>query len=146
MADDLIDLPARKMNYPSVENNSTTGLGVVLNEQQVGQLIETSSKIVEGTVAIARDLVEIGRIRAQSQSEVEVIRARSQALVVVLRAETDRVMLEHDGVRTRSEAAISIIQAIMKNIPEADQSSRVAAIDILNDLVKTVLATEIHSK
>lgn len=145
MSDDLIDLPTRRRDSLPTSIDSHNNRGISLSEEQVGQLVNTGSKVAEGVMIIAHDLVDIARIRAQSSSEVDVIQARSQALVAELRAEIDRVMREQESVRTRTEAAVTIIQAVMNCIPETDHSSRAAAIDNLNELVRTVLVNDMRS-
>lgn len=136
MSKDPMDLPVRRVTTTSAAHHEVRPIPrVSLNERQVSSLIETGGKVAEGLMAISNDLIEISRIKAESQAEVAGIEARSSALVAALRAETDRLMALRKNIRTRGEAAAEVIRAVLENIPESDIASRQSAVAILSQLV-----------
>lgn len=141
MNKDPIDLPVRRVN-----SNSTVRLDFIpasripLNSNQVSSLIEKGGKVADGVMSIAKELVDISRIKAESQAEVAGIEARSHAMVAALRAETERLMEDRKGIRTRGEAAVALIKAVLEAIPESDHATRQIAIIRLNQLVATVVS------
>lgn len=146
MSNDPMDLPVRRVNStPVVRPDAQLVPRVSLKEQQVSSLIETGGKVAEGVMSIAKDLVDISRIKAESEAEVAGIEARSFAMVAALRAETERLMVVRKGIRTRGEAAVNVIKSVLENIPESDQASRQSAIALLNQLVATVVSENTSS-
>ena len=145
MNKDPINLPMRRNNSspavrPNVRQDSQLTTRGSLNEKQVSSLIETSGKVAQGVMSIAKDLVEISRIKAESAAEVAGIEARNHAMVAALHAETERLMAVRKGIRTRGEAAVEVIKAVLMSIPESDHAARQAAISNLNQLVATVVS------
>ncbi len=142
MNKDPMDLPVRRINStPAVRPGIQLVPHATLKNEHITALVETGGKVAEGVMSIAKDLVEISRIKAESHAEVAGIEARSHAMVSSLRAETERLMAERKGIRTRGEAAVALIKAVLKAIPESDHATRQIAIASLNQLVATVVAT-----
>lgn len=141
MSNDPMDLPVRRINStPTVRPNAELVPRVSLTEQQVSTLLETGGRVADGVMSIAKDLVEISRLKAQSEAEVAGIEARTHAIVASLRAESERLIAVRKGVRTRGEVAVSLIKTILETIPESDHVARQNAIAMLNQLVATVIS------
>ena len=141
MSNDPMDLPVRRINSTLTgRQNAELVPRVSLTEQQVSTLLETGGRVADGTISIAKDLVEISRLKAQSEAEVAGIEARTRAIVASLRAETERLIAVRKGVRTRGEVAVGLIKTILEKIPESDHVARQNAIAMLNQLVATVIS------
>jgi hypothetical protein len=141
----IIDLPMRlpQSRSPAPDRLAKqTDHSIRLNKKQVSSLIESGAKITEGILSIAGGIVDIARIKAESETEVAGIDARSRALVNVLRAETEHLMESNKGIRNRGEAAALVIRSVMESIPESDSIARQHAIDQLPDLVRQVIANQ----
>ncbi|MEY4766653.1 MAG: hypothetical protein RI907_3326 [Pseudomonadota bacterium] len=144
MSRDPMDLPVRqgavtvrpveKLPAPATASNRN----LKLNEQHVTALVNTGTEVAQGVLSIAKDVVDIMRIRQSAQAEVAVIDARTRAVVDALRAETAKLLEVHNGVRVRGEVATQVIRTVLDAIPEAD---RLAALAHLNDLVAKALDT-----
>jgi hypothetical protein len=138
-----MDLPIRRPSSQTIVHSGASPTGRVrLNDQQVSTLVDSGAKATEGMVSIAKDIVEIARINAQSRAEVAGIEARSRGMVDVLRAETDRVLASRKGIRSRGEAAALVIRTVMETIPESDHASRQLAIEKLTEVVGQVVSTQ----
>lgn len=150
MTKDPLNLPIRRINSSAATRpNFQNPHRVSLSGQQVSSLIETGGKVAEGAMSIAKDLVEISRIKAESAAEVAGIEARTHAMVAALRAETERLMAVRKGIRTRGEVAVDVIKSVLTSIPESDHVTRQFAISSLNQLVATILSennTSLQSK
>ncbi len=141
MTKDPLNLPIRRINSSAVTRpDAQTPHRISLSGEQVSSLIETGGKVAEGAMSIAKDLVEISRIKAESGAEVAGIEARTHAMVAALRAETERLMAVRKGIRTRGEVAVDVIKSILTNIPESDHVTRQLAISSLNQLVATIIS------
>jgi RNA 3'-terminal phosphate cyclase len=104
-------------------------------------LVQGGTKVAEGVVLIAKNIVEIAHIRANSAAEVSKIQAQSKGMVKLLRAETEQLMENRKSIRTRGEAAAQVIEQVMKHIPESDAEARRQALNILPQLVRDIVAT-----
>ncbi len=144
MKNDPIDLPMRKTKVPgtSTAKQPTQELTTdplsrpALTSQEFTSIIENTTKVAGGVLSIVKDIVEISRIQAQSNANVDDIRERSLAIERTMRVETERLLVERKGIRTRGEAAVSIINSVLGQIPESDQASRQLALEKLPELVK----------
>jgi hypothetical protein len=140
MSNNIIDLPMRVNKTQSLSPQHKKHVPAVrLNNEQVNTLIDSGTRIADGILSIAKDIVDIARINAESNARVAEIEARSHALVNALRAETDYLMESNKGIRTRGEAAALIIRTVLEHIPEADSVARQRAIDQLYNLIKIVI-------
>lgn len=141
-----MDLPSRRV--PTLRPNTTPAVRqeksrYQLNEQQVDALIHTGSQVAGGVVQIAQSLLEISRINVTTQADVARIEASSRALVDKIRAEIDRLRESHQAIRTRGETTVSIIQATLQQMPEAD---RLKSMPHLEKLVTLALQETGESK
>lgn len=148
MKNDPIELPIRNTKVPATRPSTPTGkppnqvpATVSMNRQplttqEFTSLVENTTKVAGGVLSIVKDIVEISRIQAQSNANVDDIRERSLAIERTMRAETERLLVERKGIRTRGEAAVAIINSVLGQIPESDQASRQLALEKLPELVK----------
>jgi hypothetical protein len=136
MSEDSMDLPMRSATKLPVPNSTaaSTNRGA-LSEQQVNMLIQGGAVVAEQVVSAARDYLAIVRIRAESQATVDEIDARSRAVCNAIRAEADRLMVVRDTIKSRGDAAVQVIRAVMDSIPETDHAGRKIAIEELSKLV-----------
>lgn len=142
MSKDPLDLPVRHSPATVIHRESSLPEGRTrLTDRQMNTLVDSGAKVVDGALSIASGLLEIAHIRAQSAADVANIEARSEAIVKVLRAETEKMMANRKSIRTRGEAAVLVIEQVMKYIPETDAEARSQALRMLPQLVRDVLAS-----
>ncbi|WP_442809186.1 hypothetical protein [Trinickia soli] len=141
MSEDSMDLPTRgATKLPVARSEALTKQRSGLTERHVDVLVDSGANLLACAGSIAKDLVEIARIRAESEAEVERIEARSRAIREAFRAEVDRLGAMRDIIGSRGDAAAKLIREVLTHIPESDQVSRQRAIEMLTKMIDSVVA------
>lgn len=136
MSDDFIDLPMR--STPATTTSSTPVPATRV--QQAATLIDSGTNAIQAIAPIAQGVVEIWRIKQQSQADVAQIEAKSRAVCDALHAETNRLMVMKDTITTRGQAASALVRAVMQDLHRLDPVAQKGVVDTLTQLVATVVA------
>lgn len=137
MANEIVDLPERKAPAAAVPaaQPGQPAAKRGLTERQMDMAIEGTVQVLGGAVSIARDLIDIARIRTQAAADVARIEAQTRDVVERMKVEVEKISAEGDNVLKRGQAAAAVIEAALKFIPESDTAARALAIDTLKTLV-----------
>jgi hypothetical protein len=136
MADDIFDLPpAKKGAVQIIPPRQQVEKSPRLNEKQMDQLLDGTFQMVSGALSLAKDWMEIERIRETADADVARIDAETRRIVEQIKAEAEMIAKQGDATLKRGQAAAAVIDAILKNIPESDTTARARIIDMLPSLI-----------
>lgn len=116
-----------------------------LTEAQRTRIIEGAFRIAEDVGAVVNGLVEIHRIREQSEGEVNRIEAQTRAVVVQTQAELEKLRAGGANTVRRGDVAVRIIQQVrelLEAVPDLEAPSRRALIDGLPLIISATLKGE----
>lgn len=138
MGNEIIELPDRKgrTNLPTNTDRQTEKRG--LTERQKDMAIEGSVQVLTGVVSIARDIMDIAKIRASAAADVARIDAQTREVVGKMKMEIEMITAKGNSTLSKGQAAAAVIEATMKHIPESDTAARDKALDMLKSLVAQV--------
>jgi hypothetical protein len=138
MNDDHLDLPKRPSGL-TISTNS--GNEVALSEQQLDQVVNGVVQAAADLGSIAKDLVEIAKIRTAADAASKIMRERAAAAMVEAKAEVERLCASGVLARDRGSATVQVIGAINAGIaliPECDYASRHSLIEQMGGIVSEV--------
>lgn len=138
MGNEIVELPDRKgrTNLPANTDRQTEKRG--LTERQKDMAIEGSVQVLTGVVSIARDIMDIAKIRASAAADVARIDAQTREVVGKMKMEVEMITAKGKSTLSKGQAAAAVIEATMKHIPESDTAARDKALDMLKSLVAQV--------
>jgi hypothetical protein len=130
---DPMDLPVRSVkkqpgHYTTLVPESRGGL----TERQRDVLVSSAANI-------AMDLMEIVKLRAQTQQEIDLIEARSQALRVAIRGEIDKMQAARDTLVSRGDVVVRLTRELLQNIADVDPATRQTMLETLTRLVDSTI-------
>jgi hypothetical protein len=100
------------------------------------------TETVRAATLIAKDVLEIVKITAESQAATDRIHAETSQIVARIREETQRLNQVGDNVTKKGNAAVEIIAAlsqVLSAMPDADAATRARAVDMVTQLGLAVL-------
>jgi hypothetical protein len=128
-----MDLPVRQANnVPATRSDHPVTRQTGLSAQNIDTIVNTGA-------VIAKELMEISRIRTAAKAEVEVIEAHTRALRERVRGEVDRLDAMRQTLGKRGDEAVKIIQAVLPLIPEAERHK---AMEDLRKMIDSVIADQ----
>jgi hypothetical protein len=138
------DLPARIPKLPARQKVDILPTRKIsgLTDEHTGELVSAGVQLLKDAGAIARELVEIQKIRTGSHARVSEIDAYTRQQVEILRAYIEKTRAGHEGVRTRGQEIRGIIESIsmaVAQLPDSDAAARKALIDSLPRLAELVV-------
>ncbi len=116
-----------------------------LTSQQLDKVIDVGAKALPEAIDVLKGIVDIARIRAQSNANVETIEAETNRVVQITRVEIDRMRQSGENLRTRGEVVSAIVRSMTETVralPDFDSQSRLALIESLKDILKLAVHGE----
>ncbi len=140
MSTEIVELPKRNGRTPLAKPAEQSEKKGGLTERQMDIAVEGSVQIVVGAMSIARDIVDIARIRSTAAADVARIEAQTRDVVEKMKVEVQKIVAQGEVTFNRGKAAAAVIEATMKFIPESDASARAKALDMLTTLIAAATA------
>ena len=131
----MIAGPERKNRMQPVAQTQQVQKPGGLNERQMDITVEGNRQVIIGVVTIARDILEIVRIRSTATADVARLEAQTRDVVEKMKIEVQKISAHGESTLNRGRAAAAVIEATMKFIPESDAVARAKALDMLRMLV-----------
>ena len=135
MSNEIVELPERKNRMQPVAQTQQVQKPGGLNERQMDITVEGNRQVIIGVVTIARDILEIVRIRSTATADVARLEAQTRDVVEKMKIEVQKISAHGESTLNRGRAAAAVIEATMKFIPESDAVARAKALDMLRMLV-----------
>jgi uncharacterized coiled-coil DUF342 family protein len=91
---------------------------------------------------IAKDVLEIVKINAESRAETDRIHAETAQIAARIREETQRLRQVGDNITKKGNAAVALIASlsqVLSAMPDSDAATRERAIDLVAQLGLAVL-------
>ena len=132
--DDILDLDRRATAEPATVATMTN------SERKI--LVETGADVAQGLVRTVTTLVEIHRIRVQADAEVATVEARTRQLEAAARGQLALLREQGEHLRDQGRLGLELVRsapAILASIPDFDTQSRVAFLEGLPELLRTLL-------
>jgi hypothetical protein len=111
----------------------------VTKMQQAATLIDSGANAIQAIAPIAQGVIDIWRIKQQSQADVAQIEAKSRAVCDALHAETSRLMVMKDTITTRGQAATELMRVVMQDLHRLDPVAQKGVVDTLTQMIATVV-------
>jgi uncharacterized coiled-coil DUF342 family protein len=113
--------------------------------EQLRTPVDRQLAIAETTRAatlIAKDVLEIVKINAESRAETDRIHAETAQIAARIREETQRLRQVGDNITKKGNAAVALIASlsqVLSAMPDSDAATRERAIDLVAQLGLAVL-------
>ena len=137
-------ITTRENTHLTTRDNTAAGRpGSRLTEAQTTELVKTGARLLQDVASIARDLVEIQKIREQANADERRIEAKTRKIVMAIHAEIERTRVDHDGLRARGDVIALLVREIstaLNSMPEVDNACRKALVDTLPRLAELAVS------
>ncbi|WNC92147.1 hypothetical protein RI103_28125 [Paraburkholderia sp. FT54] len=133
---DPMDLPSRGVaKTPDARTDASIAPRSKLTERQLDVIVDSGAQLV----SIAAGVMDIVKIKAQTQHEVAQIEARSRAVREAIRGEIERMEAARETIVTRGDVAIKLTRAVLQDFTEYDSATRQLALETLTKLVDSAI-------
>ena len=133
---DPMDLPSRSVvKTPDARTDAIIAPRTKLTERQIDVIVDSGAQLV----SIAAGVMDIVKIKAQTQHEVAQIEARSRAVREAIQGEIERMEAVRETITTRGDVALKLTRAVLQDFADYDSTTRQLALETLTKLVDSAI-------